>query len=251
MKPTSPGSLRLKSVDIRSDARRRALRWALGNALQLPIPTTCSECGKTLPDRRRKFCSNPCAQSYYGGTPVPATLMAIPRAAAAARTRCRLAPTGRALHRSVRSSGLNRDIMSVRSWRQQEEWSEALDAQMREWFQAVLLPRLKDVRPVTIHQITGVRTNYAAEIKRGDKTLMPAEGLHGAPIYSWALPSLRRHRKSGPSLDGYDKGRARVAPWGGAVDGINDLEASVIVGAFEFSNYRGIDRVIRHTKPFP
>jgi CRISPR-associated endonuclease Cas1 len=60
-------SLRLKFVDLEIEAGRRAKRWALGNALQRPVPTTCMECGKALPNKRRKFCSDACAKSYHGG----------------------------------------------------------------------------------------------------------------------------------------------------------------------------------------
>lgn len=69
--------LRLPAVDIETDARRRAVQWALGNAVQRPIPRTCRECGKALSDRRRKFCSADCRNVYYDGKPSAPGLAAI------------------------------------------------------------------------------------------------------------------------------------------------------------------------------
>lgn len=69
--------IRLPTGDIEADAMRRATQWSTGNVLRHPIPRTCAECGKALPLRRRKFCSDTCRLSFYDGNPTAPGLAAI------------------------------------------------------------------------------------------------------------------------------------------------------------------------------
>jgi len=47
------------------EAKRHAI-WRIRRIIKEPLPKTCRECGKALPSRRRKFCSDACSFSYYG-----------------------------------------------------------------------------------------------------------------------------------------------------------------------------------------
>jgi CRISPR-associated endonuclease Cas1 len=78
--------IHLPTGDIETDATHRATRWTLGNSLQRPIPRTCAECGKALPQRRRKFCSDTCRLSFYEGKPSAPGLAAIAALTAAQRS---------------------------------------------------------------------------------------------------------------------------------------------------------------------
>jgi CRISPR-associated endonuclease Cas1 len=156
-------ALKLAFVDIEAYAKRRAARWSLGNALQSPVPTTCAECGKALPEKRRKFCSNECMRFHYGGTPAEAGLAAIRRAraarAASGGKRCPKAGTDNA--------------MSRRDWRRQPGWTPTLDDEMRRWFMASLLPVLSRVRPADIRRATGLGETYSVMVKHGAKIAHP------------------------------------------------------------------------------
>jgi hypothetical protein len=155
-------SLKLKFVNLEVEARRRAARWALGNALQQPIPTTCMECGKALPNKRRKFCSDACAKSYHGGELVYGRLAKVAPA-----------PTGIPRHQPAKAKTRREGIISVRDWHQQPGWSSARDGEMRKWFAAELLPRLRDVQSRKIRQITRLDASYAVAIKQGRKVAHP------------------------------------------------------------------------------
>src|SRR5262249_13408759 len=141
-------------------------RWSLGNALQRPVPTTCVECGKALPEKRRKFCSNECMRFYYGGAPTEVSLAALKRARAA-----RAASGGK---RRPKSGSDN--AMSRRDWRRQPRWAPTLDDEMRRWFVASLLPALSRVRPADIRRATGLGETYSVMVKHGVK--IPHARLH-------------------------------------------------------------------------
>jgi CRISPR-associated endonuclease Cas1 len=160
-----PG-LKLTFVDVESYAKRRAARWSLGNALQRPVPTTCAECGKALPEKRRKFCSNDCMRLYYGGAPAEAGLAALKRAR-----------TARAASGGKRRPKAGTDnAMSRRDWRRQPGWTPTLDDEMRRWFVASLLPALSRVRPADIRRATGLGETYSVMVKHGAK--IPHPRLH-------------------------------------------------------------------------
>src|SRR5271169_6784093 len=71
-----PARLILRDVWIQTEAKRRADRWRLGNTLQRPIPAMCAECGKALPNKRRKFCSDDSVRVWHGGSSVTAATIA-------------------------------------------------------------------------------------------------------------------------------------------------------------------------------
>jgi CRISPR-associated endonuclease Cas1 len=153
--------LKLTFVDIKRDVSRRAIRWTIANAIQRPIPTTCRECGKTLPERRRKFCSNECQRSWYGGT--TAGLAGAKRAQAAR------AATGV----KRRPNTVTVKAMPLRAWRLQPGWTAAADAEIWQWFKAVVLPLLSNVRPSDLQRATGVSKQYAIELRQGVKIPHP------------------------------------------------------------------------------
>jgi CRISPR-associated endonuclease Cas1 len=159
-------TLKLAFVDIETYAKRRAARWSLSNALQRPVPTTCAECGKALPEKRRKFCSNECMRFYYGGALAEPSLAALTRARAA-----RAASGGK---RRPKEGADN--AMSRRDWRRQPGWTATLDDEMRRWFVASLLPGLSRVRPADIRRATGLGVTYSVMVKHGAK--IPHPRLH-------------------------------------------------------------------------
>jgi hypothetical protein len=63
--PNLPAALPLRRFD--DEAKRHAICWRIGGIIEEPVPKTCRECGKALPSRRRKFCSDACAFSFHGG----------------------------------------------------------------------------------------------------------------------------------------------------------------------------------------
>jgi CRISPR-associated protein Cas1 len=137
------------------EATRRAARWKLGNRLQRPIPTTCAECGKVLPRKRRKFCSAECERSYYGTRPTEAGLAAIARARAARK----------ASGEKMRRPASRIEAISFSAWRALPGWSRSRDAEMRAWFTAKVQPRLKDVRPRDISHELHCCTGYAISLR--------------------------------------------------------------------------------------
>jgi hypothetical protein len=145
--------------------KRRAERWRLGNAMQRPIPATCAECGKALPTRRRKFCSDDCVTAWHGGKPVAPGLAAIARALAARVAR------GEHLQRPASQI----DAITVREWRRLSGWSKERDAELCEWYAAILLPHLREskVRPADIRRAIRCSFKYSVEIKHGKKIPHP------------------------------------------------------------------------------
>jgi hypothetical protein len=95
------------------------VRWRLGNSLQRPIPDTCAQCGKVLPERRRKFCSAQCGREYSG--PVHAGIIAI------ARARALRAKRGEKVKQSPSRIG----AISVGDWRRLPGLSKDRDAEMQ------------------------------------------------------------------------------------------------------------------------
>jgi hypothetical protein len=141
--------IRLKFVDVEQDARRRAARWKLGNTLQRPIPNTmCAECGKVLRIRGRRFCTDTCRLSYYGGK-LPAHVTAIGARARAAKA------------------------IEDQLWREQPGWSPARDAAMKKWYKAKVLPRMRAVSAATIQKSIGAGQSSSFDIRFGRKVPHP------------------------------------------------------------------------------
>jgi CRISPR-associated protein Cas1 len=149
--------LRLDADMLATKGGRRAVRWRSGNSLQRPIPDTCAQCGKVLPERRRKFCSAQCAREYNG--PVHAGMIAMARARALRAERCE----------KVKQSLSRIEAISVREWRRLLGWSKERDAEMQRWFCAELQPWMNGIRPVDIRRATGCGKSYSVEIKHGKR----------------------------------------------------------------------------------
>jgi len=52
----------------------------MGGILEAPVLKTCFECGRALPSRLRKFCSNDCNLAFHGGSPPRLAALALARA---------------------------------------------------------------------------------------------------------------------------------------------------------------------------
>ena len=144
-------------------AARRALRWNIGRAFQRPIPSTCAECGKALPKRRRKFCSAACASDWHSGKPYAAGLTAI------AKARAERVAAGERTAAPVHRIG----AQSIKEWRRMPGWSKSLDSEMRAWFSAEISPRLKDVRPAEIARALNCSKWYSVELHHGRRLPHP------------------------------------------------------------------------------
>jgi CRISP-associated protein Cas1 len=152
--------LRLTGVDLLAgDATSRAARWRVGNALQRPIPRTCAECGKALPTRRRKFCSDDCVRAWHGGHPNAAGLAAIARAWAARRV------SGE----RVRHAPSRIEAVSVAAWRRLPGWSRERDAELTSWYVSTVAPRLLSLRPSDIRRGLGCGETYAIGLRGGSR----------------------------------------------------------------------------------
>ena len=145
--------LRLRPIDLKADVGRRAVRWRSGNTIAPMIPTTCLECGKALPQRRRNFCSVECARSYHSGSPAEAGLAALARARMA----------GRRPRPAMRVDG----VPSMAEWRRRPNWSSSSDDEMRLQFVESILPRLAAVRSSDIARAVGLSPHHAVKIRNG------------------------------------------------------------------------------------
>lgn len=157
-------TLQLAGVpSIETDAKSRAARWRLGNVLQRPIPSTCAECGKALPKRRRRFCSAECVVSYYGKDPLSAG------PAASARARAARAKRGE----RVTLAPSRIEAMPIAAWHRLPGWSKERDVEMQAWFAVEVQPRLRDMLPADICRLAGVAGPYSISIKHGRKIPHP------------------------------------------------------------------------------
>jgi CRISPR-associated endonuclease Cas1 len=152
----------LSFIDGKNEAGRRAVRWALGNKIERPIPTMCAECGKMLPSRHRKFCSADCMRSWHGGAPVEAGLAAIRRARAAGKK-----------PRPARPPQLPDGVPTIAVWRERPGWSEADDIAMMTWYKAAVVPRLLSMRPRDIRAVTGISATASIQIRLGRRIPHP------------------------------------------------------------------------------
>jgi CRISPR-associated endonuclease Cas1 len=149
--------LRLDSDMLATKGGRRAVRWRLGNSVQRPIPDTCAQCGKVLPERRRKFCSAQCGREYAG--PVHAGIIAM------ARARALRAERGE----KVKQTPTSIEAVSVRDWRRLPGWSKERDAEMQRWFSAELQPWMNGIRSIDIRRALDCSKSYSVEIKHGKR----------------------------------------------------------------------------------
>jgi CRISPR-associated endonuclease Cas1 len=157
-------TLRLPAAQLYTrDAARRALRWSVGRSLQRPIPATCMECGRALPKRRRKFCSDNCARDWHGGKPFAAGLAAI------ATARSARAAAGERPASPVHQIA----ALSIAQWRRLPGWSRNAEAEMREWYSIEIRPRLRGVRPADIRRTLKCSGWYSIELHHGRRIPHP------------------------------------------------------------------------------
>jgi CRISP-associated protein Cas1 len=178
--------LKLAFVDIETDAKRRAARWSVGNALQRPVPTTCAECGKALPLRRSKFCSEECATSYYNDTRFSTIV-----AAAASR---RADPKRSLAANLAIGKKASRNVAGRNTWRSRPEWSETDDEALRRWYAAVIYPALTRCKLSAIMRATGLSKQFCITIRAGRRTPHPRHvaalaKLSGEPVPKALTPS--------------------------------------------------------------
>lgn len=139
-----------------SERRDHLLRRALQDA---PVPLTCWQCGRALPQGRRRFCVDEHAVAYHidsqwGGI-VAATVAryADPKRAAASKT---------AIGKRAVENATQRLL-----WRQRPGWSKAGDDALRQWFAGTAQARLGDCKLAAIMAATGLSKQLAADIRSG------------------------------------------------------------------------------------
>jgi CRISPR associated protein Cas1 len=130
-----------------------------GGLQDAPVPLTCWQCGRALPQGRRRFCTDEHAVAYHrdsqwGGI-VAATIAryADPKRAAASKT-----AIGK---RAVENAGQRL------LWRQRPGWSKAGDEALRQWFIAMLQVRLGDCQLASIMAATSLSKQLAVTIRSG------------------------------------------------------------------------------------
>jgi len=107
-----------------------------------PIPRTCHECGTALPHRRRKFCSEECATSYYKDTRFSGIVAAI--------TSRRADPKRSQAANFAIGKKASRNAASRNAWRSRPEWSESGDEALRRWYADALYPALTECKVTAI-----------------------------------------------------------------------------------------------------
>jgi CRISPR associated protein Cas1 len=139
-----------------SAMRDHLLRGALHDA---PVPLTCWQCGRALPQGRRRFCSDEHAVAYHrdsqwGGI-VAATIAryADPKRAAASKTAIGTRAVENATQRLL--------------WRQRPGWSKVGDEALRQWFAGKAQAGLGDCKLAAIMAATGLSKQLAADIRSG------------------------------------------------------------------------------------
>jgi len=156
--PGFPRPLLIPPGGARAFSARRdhLLRGALQDA---PVPLTCWQCGRELPQGRRRFCTDEHAVDYHRdsewGSLVAATIAryADPKRAAASKT---------AIAKRAAENAAQR-----RLWRQRPGWSKAGDEALRQWFASTAQARLGDCKIAAIMAATGLSRQLAEDIRSG------------------------------------------------------------------------------------
>jgi hypothetical protein len=186
-----------------------------------PIPRTCHECGRALPLRRRKFCSEECATSYYSDTQFQAIVAAL-----ASR---RVDPKrSRAANLAIGKKA-SRNAASRHAWRSRPAWSETDDEALRRWYADAVYPALTRCKLTAIMHATGLSKQFSITIRAGRLTPHPRHfaaiaKLAGVQVPKALIPVLspepdpgvvlriaRRSiqiRGDGPRVSDLDHGRA-------------------------------------------
>jgi CRISPR-associated endonuclease Cas1 len=152
-----------------------------------PIPRTCHECGRALPLRRRKFCCEECATSYYRDTQFHAIVAAIAsRRADPKRSRAANLAIGKKA---------SRNAASRHAWRSRPEWSETDDEAMRRWYADAVCPAVTRCKLAAIMRATGLSKQFSITIRAGRRTPHPRHfaalaKLAGVPVPKALTPVL-------------------------------------------------------------
>lgn len=166
-------------ADFRVEARRHAVRWKIRGLVEDPIPRLCLDCGKALPSRHRKFCSDACAASYHGGAPGTHSLAAI-----AARFNNTPEATAQ------RSARIKANRAAEASWRSRPGWSEAGDETLREWYASALRPALLGCRSADIRRVMGLSLPTAIDVRMGRVVPHPRHYAALATLARIEIPML-------------------------------------------------------------
>jgi len=150
--PGFPRPLLITIAPCRAHTSARRDHLLRGGLQDAPVPLTCWQCGRQLPQDRRRFCTDEHAVAYHrdsqwGGI-VAATVAryADPKRAAASKT----AIGKRAIENAAERL----------QWRQRPGWSKAGDEALRQWFIAMLQARLGDCPLASIMGATGLSKQF-------------------------------------------------------------------------------------------
>jgi hypothetical protein len=170
-RPLVPLRPLLPVFDGPSPGRPMPLQVGLREA---PVPHTCSECGRMLASRRRKFCSETCAVAYHLASTVDGSAGLSPAGSAAAtqktskygaaeksRRHLALRRAWIAEHAAPAGAALNGER---NTW---PTTSGATVDHLREWFTTNVQPLLAKCSLADICTATELSTGYVIRIRRG------------------------------------------------------------------------------------
>jgi hypothetical protein len=142
---------------------------------EAPVPRACSECGKMLASRRRKFCSENCAVAYHLASTAESSVALSPAGPVAG------SENGASKHGDAEKS--RRHLALRRAWIAQHapsaepalngernRWPAASGAtadQLRQWFTTTVQPLLANRPLADIRSVTDLSTGYVIRIRRG------------------------------------------------------------------------------------
>lgn len=140
---------------------------------ELPVDRACHECGKMLPPKRPKFCSDACSVAFHVATRISTELTALPA----------FVPSDE-LHTSDRGGARknSRNLALRRAWDAEFSSNETTRArtrntltkasgpaveQLQEWFRTAVAPHMEKCPIADIRRATGVAKRYAIMIRQG------------------------------------------------------------------------------------
>jgi CRISPR-associated protein Cas1 len=139
-----------------------------------PVPRTCSECGKILISRRRKFCSESCAVVYHLASTTESSAALSPTVSAKSeKGASKHGDAGKSRrHLALRRAWISQHAPSAGAAVSGERntWPTASGAtvdQVREWFTTTVQPLLANCPLADIRSVTQLSTRYAIKIRHG------------------------------------------------------------------------------------
>ncbi len=163
----SAGRVHVRSQDKTVEVARHDVAVA-AKTVERP-PAVCPECGKVLPNRERKFCSDECFQAHNADVLLPTFAAAGPAALAQARAEGKDPAHGGEVGRKRGQTNAKRAEERAR-WDAEHGETAASE---RERFSGEILPQLAEVPLSRIIEATGVSLRYASLIRRGLYTPHP------------------------------------------------------------------------------